>query len=185
MKHTLTILLLALACAVIYVATSPVSAQTSTHRAHTHVTQAQSAHSAAAQSLPDQGPGRTPDYRAIAREDARAAGISPDIFVRQINEESGFNPAAESKVGALGIAQFMPSTARGLGINPLNPLQALRAAALLMASYIRSYGAYDKALAAYNAGPGMVAYAINHGGSNWRAWLPAETQSYITIILGQ
>lgn len=183
MKHTLTILLLALACAVIYVATSPVSAQTSTHRTHTNVTQAKKAHSAAQST--QAGPGRTPDYRAIAREDARAAGISPDIFERQIAEESGFNPAAVSRVGALGIAQFMPSTARGLGINPLNPLEALSAAAHLMASYVRSYGAYDKALAAYNAGPGMVAYAVSRGGSLWRQWLPVETQNYIAVILGQ
>jgi soluble lytic murein transglycosylase-like protein len=47
-------------------------------------------------------------YIAIARQDAIEAGISPDLFVRQINRESGFDPQALSPAGAQGIAQFMP-----------------------------------------------------------------------------
>ena len=60
----------------------------------------------------------TSAYVAIARQDAINAGISPDYFTRQINLESGFNPNASSPSGAVGIAQFLPSTAAGLGINP-------------------------------------------------------------------
>src|SRR5579863_5153003 len=45
-------------------------------------------------------------YIAIAQQDATAAGISPDYFVRQINQESGFNPNAVSPSNAEGIAQF-------------------------------------------------------------------------------
>ncbi|HKV01676.1 MAG TPA: transglycosylase SLT domain-containing protein, partial [Ktedonobacteraceae bacterium] len=52
-------------------------------------------------------------YVAIAQQDAIAAGIPPDYFVRQINTESGFNPNAVSPAGAVGIAQFLPSTAAG------------------------------------------------------------------------
>src|SRR5690348_12785178 len=55
-------------------------------------------------------------YIAIAQQDAIAAGISPVYFVRQINQESGFNPYAVSPAGAEGIAQFEPGTAAGLGI---------------------------------------------------------------------
>ena len=57
-------------------------------------------------------------YVSVALEAARAASIDETTFVRQINAESGFNPRAVSPVGAIGIAQFMPATAAGLGINP-------------------------------------------------------------------
>jgi len=112
------------------------------------------------------------------------SGISPNVFVRQINQESGFNPRAVSPAGAIGIAQFEPATAAGLGINPWDPVQSLQGAARLMASYVWQYGDIAKALAAYNAGPGAVQRAINLGGSNWRVFLPFETQNYIRIILG-
>lgn len=112
------------------------------------------------------------NYRKLARRDARRFGLAPDIFLRQINQESGFNPGAVSPAGARGIAQFMPGTARGLGVNPDNPVQALEAAARLMAGYVKKYGSYRDALVAYNAGPGRV------GGK-----LPAETQAYVQAIL--
>jgi hypothetical protein len=127
----------------------------------------------------------TSPYVAVAQADATAAGIPADLFVRQINQESGFNPGALSPAGAEGIAQFMPQTAQGLGIDPWNPTQALQAAANLMASYDRTYGGdYGKALAAYNAGSATLAGAMNRCGAQWFACLPAETQTYITIILG-
>ncbi|HLG64031.1 MAG TPA: transglycosylase SLT domain-containing protein [Ktedonosporobacter sp.] len=124
-------------------------------------------------------------YIAIARQDAINAGINPDYFVRQINQESGFNPNAVSPAGAVGIAQFLPSTAAGLGINPYDPIQALRGAAQYMANYARQYGGdYAKALAAYNAGSGTVANAVRLGGVNWMNYLPLETRNYIRIIMG-
>jgi soluble lytic murein transglycosylase-like protein len=123
-------------------------------------------------------------YMSLARQDAQRVGIPPETFVRQINEESGFNPSALSPVGAIGIAQFMPATAAALGINPYDPIDSLWGAASLMASYVRTYYDYAKALAAYNAGPGAVQIAVRKGGSNWRAYLPLETQRYIYIILG-
>lgn len=112
--------------------------------------------------------------RRLARHDAAAFGLDPDVFERQINQESGFNPRARSGAGAIGIAQFEPATARGVGVNPLNPRQALRGAAKLMASYVHKYGSYQNALIAYNAGPGAV-------GSKH---LPAETVNYVNTILG-
>jgi len=124
-------------------------------------------------------------YVAIAQQDAIAAGISPDYFVRQINSESGFNPNAVSPAGAVGIAQFLPGTAAGLGINPWDPIQALRGAARLMANYARQYGGdYAKALAAYNGGTGTVQNAVNNCGANWLNCLPGETRHYIYIIMG-
>lgn len=125
-------------------------------------------------------------YIAIAQQDATAAGISPVYFVRQINQESGFNPYAISPAGAEGIAQFEPYTASGLGINPWNPIQSLQAAAQLMARYNQNYGGdYAKALAAYNGGPGTVTYAVNTcGAANWLNCLPGETRNYIYVIMG-
>lgn len=125
-------------------------------------------------------------YIAIAQQDAIDAGISPDYFVRQINQESGFNPNAVSPAGAVGIAQFLPSTAAGLSINPWDPKQALYGAAHVMADYARNYGGdYAKALAAYNGGSGTVQYAVNAcGATNWMNCLPGETRNYIYVIMG-
>ena len=125
-------------------------------------------------------------YVAIAQQDAINAGISPDYFTRQIYLESGFNPNAYSPSGAEGIAQFMPATAAGLGLNPWDPVAALNAAAHYMATYNRNYGGnYAMALAAYNGGSGTVQYAINScGSSNWMNCLPGETRNYIRVIMG-
>ena len=140
------------------------------------------------QQLPTPPPVTLPksQYVAIARQDAINAGISPDYFVRQINQESGFNPNALSPAGAEGIAQFEPGTAAGLGLNPLDPVAALNAAAHLMASYNHTYGGnYAMALAAYNGGSGTVQYAINAcGQANWMNCLPGETRNYILVIMG-
>jgi soluble lytic murein transglycosylase-like protein len=124
-------------------------------------------------------------YVAMAQQDAINAGISPDYFTRQINMESGFNPNAYSPAGAEGIAQFMPSTAAGLGLNPWDPVASLKAAARLMANYSKNYGGnYAMALAAYNGGSGTVQYAVNTCGSNWMNCLPGETRNYIRVIMG-
>jgi hypothetical protein len=128
----------------------------------------------------------TSQYVAIAQQDAINAGISPVYFARQINQESGFNPNAYSPAGAEGIAQFEPGTAASMGIDPWNPIQALQAAAQLMASYNRYYnGNYAMALAAYNGGTGTVTYAVNTcGAANWLNCLPWETRNYIYVIMG-
>lgn len=126
----------------------------------------------------DTGAADPQGYRALARQHAQAAGIDPDIFERQIEQESGFNPNAVSPAGARGIAQFMPATAQGAGIDPDDPQQAIPAAAKLMRQHLDRYGGdYAKALAAYNAGPGTV---DQHGG------VPPfeETQRYVARILG-
>jgi Transglycosylase SLT domain len=124
-------------------------------------------------------------YVAIAQQDAIAAGIPPDYFARQIELESGFNPNSVSPAGAVGIAQFLPGTAAGLGINPWDPIQALRGAARLMANYAHQYGGdYAKALAAYNGGSGTVQNTVNNCGTNWLNCLPGETRHYIYVIMG-
>ncbi|HEX7735016.1 MAG TPA: lytic transglycosylase domain-containing protein [Ktedonobacteraceae bacterium] len=124
-------------------------------------------------------------YWDIAWNAAVNAGIDPNLFERQINQESGFNPWAVSPAGAEGIAQFMPSTAAAMGVNPWDVTSALNGAANLMAQNSNMFGGnYAMALAAYNAGPGAVQYAINAGGSNWYSYLPYETQNYVSVIMG-
>ena len=124
-------------------------------------------------------------YISIARAAASTIGLFPDLFVRQIQIESGFNPCALSPAGAQGIAQFMPATAQGLGIDPWDAEASLRGAAALMASYQQQYGGdYAKSLAAYNAGSGAVQQAIIHCGSQWQECVPLETQHYIQMIIG-
>lgn len=93
---------------------------------------------------------------AYAQQEAQANGLDPSIFVRQIQEESGFNPNAYSPAsGASGIAQIV--TAGHPGVNPWDPYAAISYAAQLDASYVKQFGSYDLMLAAYNAGPAVVA----------------------------
>jgi hypothetical protein len=114
------------------------------------------------------------DYRAMTRRAAQKYGLDPSIFERQINQESGFNPNARSPAGAAGIAQLMPATARGWGVDPMNPSQALDAAAKNMRQYVDRYGGYENALRAYNAGPGAIQASKSY----------AETNHYVATILG-
>src|SRR5207302_1257091 len=82
---------------------------------------------------------------AIARQDAIDNGLNPDLFERQINQESGWNPNAVSQMGAIGIAQIMPRTAAGWNVDPHDPVASLSAAAKAMAWYQNHYGSYEKA----------------------------------------
>lgn len=124
-------------------------------------------------------------YEDIARKAAKKYGLDPNLFLRQINQESGFNPRAVSPAGAEGIAQFMPATAASMGVNPWDPTSALYGAARLMASLKKEFpGHYGQALGAYNAGSGAVKEAIREGHGQWYFYLPAETRNYISSIMG-
>jgi TP901 family phage tail tape measure protein len=111
---------------------------------------------------------------------AREVGIDPAIFERQMRQESGnyapdvISGARRSSAGAVGIAQFMPSTAAALGVNPLDPEAALRAAARYMRQLSDRYGSIRNALWAYNAGEGNFQRGV----------FPPETQNYLRIIMG-
>lgn len=114
------------------------------------------------------------DYRKIARQKAAKYGLDPNIFVRQIQQESGFQPRISSPAGAQGIAQIMPGTAKAWGVNPNDPVAALDAAARNMASYVKQYGSYERALRAYNAGAGAIERSKSF----------PETNHYVKVILG-
>ena len=126
-------------------------------------------------------------YLDLAAQDAQLAGIDPVLFQRQIRQESNFNPDAVSPAGAIGIAQFEPTTAASLHppLDPTDPVASLAAAAQYMANENKMYGGDDaKALAAYNAGDGAVQQAVHLYGSAWLQHMPQETITYVHAILG-
>lgn len=134
------------------------------------------------------GSSSTGIYRDMAVQYAQQYGINSDIFVRQIQQESGFHPDAVSPAGAIGIAQFMPETAASMGVDPWDVESSLDGAARLDRSYLDRYsGDYAKALAAYNAGAATrhgVDRAVDQCGDSWLSCMPAQTRNYVRIILG-
>jgi len=118
---------------------------------------------------------------AFAEPLARAAqrwNVSAALLGAQLYAESNFNPFARSRAGAQGIAQFMPATARALGLrDPRDAAASIDAQAHLMRDLLRRFGAVPLALAAYNAGPAPVAAC---------GCIPPypETRGYVARILG-
>jgi hypothetical protein len=116
-----------------------------------------------------------PDYRSLADQYATQFGIPKSIFRSLVKMESGWNPGAVSPAGAIGLAQLMPGTARGLGVNPRDPKQNLLGGARYLSEQYKKFGSWELALAAYNAGPGRV-----QDGS-WRNI--SETSNYVRKVL--
>lgn len=120
------------------------------------------------------------DIEQQIRTEAERQGLGKysDLFVRQAKQESGFNPYATSKVGAAGIFQHMPATAKELGIDPYDPTQSIQGGVKYMGQLLNRYqGDTTKALAAYNWGMGN----LDRQGLEKA---PAETQGYLKNILG-
>jgi len=117
------------------------------------------------------------EYLEPARAAARANAVPEDLFLRLVQQESGWNPAATSAKGARGLAQLMPETAARLGVAIDDPLQNLDGGARYLRQMYDKFGTWRLALAAYNAGPEAVEA---HNG------IPpyAETQDYVQAILG-
>ena len=114
---------------------------------------------------------------ALARA-AQRWNVSAALLAAQLYAESNFNPFATSPAGAQGIAQFMPETARAMGLaDPFDAAAAIDAQARLMRDLLRRFAAVPLALAAYNAGPGPVAAC---------GCVPPfpETRGYVARILG-
>lgn len=116
-------------------------------------------------------------YLEVAKAAARKHGVPEDLFLRLVQQESGWNPHAVSHAGATGLAQLMPGTAAKLGVDPSDPQQNLDGGARYLSMMYSKFGSWRLALAAYNAGPAAVE---KHGG------IPpyAETKDYVKAILG-
>ncbi len=121
--------------------------------------------------------GRRSTYLPHAVAAARKHGVPEDLFLRLVQQESGWNPNARSHKGARGLAQLMPATAARLGVNPDDPIQNLDGGARYLRMMYNTFGSWRLALAAYNAGPGAVQ---KYGG------IPPyrETTAYVRIIAG-
>ena len=114
-----------------------------------------------------------PEYVAMATAAAQKYGVPVNLFLAQIQLESNWNPNAVSSAGAQGIAQFMPGTAAGWGIDPFDPAQALDASAHYMRNMYEMFGDWNKALAGYNGGP----YSFDPNKP-----LPAWANEYINLV---
>ena len=129
-----------------------------------------------AAGLPSFVPGR---FREPILRSAARWNVSAGLLAAQLMAESNFNPYAVSPAGAQGIAQFMPSTAALYGLSdPFDAPAAIDAQAHLMSDLLREFGgSVSLALAAYNAGPGVVEAC---------GCVPdiPETEAYVARILG-
>lgn len=109
-------------------------------------------------------------------------GLPPGMLRKVLYQESQFREDIilgnrKSRVGATGIAQFMPTTAEEQGIDPLDPKQAIHGAAKYLSSLKEQTSSWEGAVAAYNWGPGNVARKGIESA-------PQETQDYLVAVLG-
>lgn len=150
-------------------ATAPAAASGSTGA--TGGTTAGGAVSALAAKLPAAGR----QYAGAIVATANRHGLDPKLLAALVWTESNFNARAVSPAGARGLVQLMPATARGLGVDPMNPAQALDGGARYLKQQLSAFGRNDLALAAYNAGPSAVR---RYGG------IPPyrETQNYVSRV---
>jgi soluble lytic murein transglycosylase-like protein len=118
-----------------------------------------------------------PQYASALTQAAAAANVSPTLLSALVWQESRWNQAAISPKGAIGLAQLMPATARNLGVNPADPVANLNGGARYLRQLLDEFdGDVEKALAAYNAGPGRV-----HSSGGVPAI--AETRNYVASIV--
>lgn len=123
--------------------------------------------------------GVPPRYAAKIAELAARFDLSPSLLEALVWQESRWRENAVSPVGARGLAQLMPGTARYLGVDSNDPFQNLEGGARYLREQLDRFdGNLEKALAAYNAGPGRVERA--RGIPNIR-----ETQNYVAAIMGR
>jgi soluble lytic murein transglycosylase-like protein len=121
-----------------------------------------------------------PQIDAWVDQYARLYDLDANVMLAQLWQESRFRPNAVSPVGAKGIAQFMPATARRFGLkDPFDVQASIEAQAKYMRFLLNKFGDYALALAGYNAGEGNVQKYGNK--------IPPfkETQNYVKSILGR
>lgn len=116
--------------------------------------------------------------RELVREISLEHGLDPKLMDALVRVESGYNPSAVSRKGAMGLMQLMPATADRLGVrDPFDAEQNVRGGMREFSRLVNRYrGNLQFALAAYNAGEGAV--------SKYRGVPPyTETKNYVSRIL--
>lgn len=129
---------------------------------------------------------------SIIAKSAENSGINPGLLRAlllmesnlgtkgvQPNPKTGVTPPPKSKAGAVGIAQFMPQTAKSLKVDPTNPIDSIHAAGAYLSDMINRFGGVDKGLAAYNMGPTALSQSLKTGRK-----LPLETRVYTQKVQG-
>ena len=134
--------------------------------------------------------GRKEQYFPMYEETMRKQGMPTEIQYLSIIE-SGLDPKIKSRVGAMGLWQFMPATGRMYGMqisaavdDRMDPEKSTEAAAKYLKALYKMFGNWEVALAAYNCGPGNVRKAIRRSGGKKTFWgiynyLPKETRGYV------
>jgi hypothetical protein len=123
----------------------------------------------------------TSDVIPLIKSIAEKEGVPTELALAIAQQESGFRQNARSSVGAIGIMQLMPTTARQLGINPYDAQQNIEGGVRYLKRLLDHYsGNQALAAAAYNAGPGRVDKALALG-----ATLPKETLQYVPSVLAR
>jgi len=119
---------------------------------------------------------RSPGIAALISRASRRYGVDEGLIKAVIHAESNFKPTAVSSAGARGLMQLMPATAAGLGVtDSFNPEQNVMAGTRFLKDLLTRYGGdVDKALAAYNWGPGNV--------DRGKSRLPQETRDYLVKV---
>jgi hypothetical protein len=124
-------------------------------------------------------------YEADVVREAERIGLDPNLAVHVLYKETGNlkNPeTARSRAGALGVMQLMPKTAKGLGVDPMNPEENIRGGVTYLKQMMDQFNDPTLALAAYNAGPGRVNQILRSG--RGIEALPRETQNYVRMADG-
>jgi membrane-bound lytic murein transglycosylase D len=137
-------------------------------------------------------PGGAQALLPVVRAAFAAEGV-PEALVWLAETESSFNPRARSPVGARGLFQLMPETAKSLGLSlspgdqRTQPQASARAAAAYLKKLHTRFGDWPLALAAYNGGEGRVGRLLKARGAKDFAGiaehLPAETRLYVPKVL--
>jgi TP901 family phage tail tape measure protein len=119
------------------------------------------------------------NIKDIITQAANNNGVDASILDAIAWAESSYNPNAKSGAGAAGLMQLMPKTAKGLGVtNVYDPTQSANGGAKYLSQMYDKYGSYELALAAYNAGPGYVDWAMKVTGSkDWNVLKNAKADT--------
>jgi len=138
----------------------------------------------------------SPEIGVLIDRHARRQGLSPRLVQAVMQVESGYNPRALSSKGAMGLMQLMPDTARMLRVtDPWDPDQNIRGGTIYLRQMLQRFGNMTMALAAYNAGPTVVArydgvppyretrnfvrrvLGLYHGNASTGLWQPTRAQA--------
>jgi soluble lytic murein transglycosylase-like protein len=126
------------------------------------------------------GTGARASFEGLVAKYATLHQVDVALVKALVEVESGWNQSARSRAGAIGLMQLMPGTARELQVNPFEAEQNVEGGVRYLAWLLRGFGGVERALIAYNAGPGFAARL-----ARGEAALYGETRDYVRRVLSQ